>query len=207
MKKLILAALAVGLFAAAACGGDDDNGDTTPNPTIDTGGAQQTTPGAGITPIIPTPAEPQPTSEVLITGNAPGLPEVTGTPVEVQGTSRFDGSTVTMRYIVIQPGSGPTVTACSGPTDPSCQTAQVHYTGWLTDGTKFDSSVDRGQPYAFVVGVGDVITGWDVGVNGMAVGEKRRLIIPSGLAYGPQGRPSIPPGATLIFDVELLAIQ
>jgi FKBP-type peptidyl-prolyl cis-trans isomerase len=84
----------------------------------------------------------------------------------------------------------------------------VHYTGWLTDGTKFDSSVDRGTPYTFVLGTGSVIAGWDEGVAGMKVGGVRILTIPSDLAYGPGGSGgTIPPNATLIFRVELLDVQ
>lgn len=85
----------------------------------------------------------------------------------------------------------------------------VHYTGWLTDGTKFDSSVDRGDPFSFNLGAGQVIPGWDEGVSGMRVCGKRKLIIPPELAYGDAGAGGglIPPGATLEFDVELLEVK
>ena len=84
-------------------------------------------------------------------------------------------------------------------------TAVVHYTGWLLDGTKFDSSLDQGTPFEFVIGTGQVIKGWDQGLLSMCAGERRRLTIPSGLGYGDRGSPPrIPGGATLVFDVELI---
>ena len=87
------------------------------------------------------------------------------------------------------------------------ETVTVHYTGWLTDGSKFDSSVDRGDPFQFVLGAGQVIQGWDEGVATMKVGDKVKLTIPHHMAYGEQGYPgAIPPKATLVFDVELLEV-
>ncbi len=87
------------------------------------------------------------------------------------------------------------------------QQVTVHYTGWLTDGTKFDSSKDRDDPFAFGLGQGQVIKGWDEGVTGMKVGGKRKLTIPPQLGYGARGAGRvIPPDATLVFEVELLAV-
>lgn len=96
----------------------------------------------------------------------------------------------------------------TGSTAGQGQVAVVHYTGWLTDGTKFDSSRDRGQPFSFPLGGGQVIAGWDEGVAGMKVGGRRKLVIPPDLGYGPMGSPPvIPAAATLVFDVELLELQ
>jgi len=90
----------------------------------------------------------------------------------------------------------------------SGQTVSVHYTGWLTNGTKFDSSKDRGQPFMFPLGGGRVIKGWDEGVQGMKVGGVRKLTIPANLGYGAQGAGGvIPPNSTLVFEVELLDVK
>jgi len=97
----------------------------------------------------------------------------------------------------------------TGATAKEGQSASVHYTGWLTNGKKFDSSVDRGQPFTVTpLGSAPVIKGWNEGIIGMKVGGKRQLRIPSDLAYGQRGYPGvIPPNATLIFDVELLSVK
>ena len=100
------------------------------------------------------------------------------------------------------------ITSGAGPAPKHGDTVTVHYTGWLVDGTKFDSSVDRNEPFSFVLGAGHVIQGWDQGVVGMRVGDKARLTIPPDLAYGEAGYPgAIPANATLIFEVELLSIS
>ena len=94
-----------------------------------------------------------------------------------------------------------------GPEATPGATAVVHYTGWLPDGTEFDSSVGRNEPLGFPLGAGQVIAGWEEGVAGMKVGGRRKLVIPPALAYGVGGSGPIPPNATLVFDVELLEVQ
>ena len=100
------------------------------------------------------------------------------------------------------------VTVGEGDAAAAGQKVTVHYTGWLTDGKKFDSSKDRGDPFIFPLGKGHVIKGWDEGVQGMKVGGKRKLTIPPALGYGARGAGgAIPPNATLMFDVELLGVK
>jgi hypothetical protein len=105
----------------------------------------------------------------------------------------------TVSITVLTPGSGPQAKAGD--------TVRVHYVGTLSDGKQFDSSRQRNKPFDFSLGLGTVIRGWEQGVSGMRVGEKRKLVIPPELAYGSAGRPGIPPNSTLIFEVELLAIN
>jgi FKBP-type peptidyl-prolyl cis-trans isomerase FkpA len=105
-----------------------------------------------------------------------------------------------LRYQDVAQGTGTQATAG--------KTVSVHYTGWLTNGEKFDSSRDRNQPFSFTLGAGQVIAGWDEGVAGMKVGGRRKLVIPPDLGYGTAGAPpDIPPGATLVFDVELIDVR
>jgi FKBP-type peptidyl-prolyl cis-trans isomerase len=105
-----------------------------------------------------------------------------------------------LKYLDLQTGSGAVATAG--------QQVKVHYTGWLTNGQKFDSSVDRREPFEFRLGAGQVIKGWDEGVAGMKVGGKRKLVIPSSLGYGSRGAAGvIPPNAELTFEVELLGVR
>ena len=100
------------------------------------------------------------------------------------------------------------VQAGSGAKAEAGKTVSVHYTGMLTNGTKFDSSVDRGQPFKFKLGGGQVIQGWEKGIAGMKVGGKRKLTIPPEMGYGERGFPPvIPPQSTLVFDVELLGVE
>ena len=96
----------------------------------------------------------------------------------------------------------------TGPSPQKGQQVTVHYTGYLQDGTKFDSSRDRNQPLPFTIGIGQVIKGWDEGIMSMKVGGKRKLTIPPDLGYGQRGAPpAIPPAATLVFEVELLSVK
>ena len=132
-------------------------------------------------------------------GAQPGASTPSGGPPPLPAMLLWHSTPSGLKYADVVVGSG------AEPHDG--QTAVVHFTGWLADGTQFDSSRDRGKPFGFALGAGRVIKGWDEGVRGMRVGGKRRLIVPPALGYGPQGIPGrIPPDATLTFDIELLRI-
>ncbi len=179
--RFVLSTLIVAGLLFAACGdGDDGPAGTQPAPGTQPAAGAQPTQQAQPT----APSSDQPLSD----GNAPGIPALSGEIVETASA---------LRYIDERPGDGP------APSPTQCVT--VHYTGWLTDGTQFDSSVDRGTPIAFPLS--GVIAGWTEGVGSMKEGGKRRLIIPGALAYGAAGRPpTIGTNATLIFDVELIKV-
>ncbi len=141
-------------------------------------------------------AEEKPSQEEIVYNTSEGMPDLS--------KYKFKKSPTGLRYIDLRsgeymkkPGRG--------------QTAVVHYTGWLMDGTKFDSSYDINEPFSFVIGSGKVINGWDEGVSLMELGSKRLLVIPSHLGYGKRGslqsKPPIPGNATLIFEIELLEIK
>ena len=158
--------------------------------------------------VVAAPAggEPKPEAEKADAGTPTGEKVVVEQPkpAEAPASGEKGEEMVTtasgLQYVDMKVGDGPSP-------NPG-KRVRVHYTGWLTDGTKFDSSVDRGEPFVFSIGMGQVIKGWDEGVMSMKVGGKRKLTIPANLGYGARGAGGvIPPNATLVFDVELLGVE
>ena len=177
---LLVLALLLGLFASGCGGGSSETTTPPPAPTATT--SEKETPKL---------TESKNESEAI------QMARKLGTPTDKPVVTTKSG----LQYIDVKVGEG-TPAAASNIVD-------VHYTGWLVDGTQFDSSLDRGKPINFILSEGRVIKGWDEGVAGMKPGGVRKLIIPSNLAYGsspPPGAP-IPPNATLIFEVQLIKIQ
>jgi len=181
MLKLLSAVAATGLcLSAIACSGYNES----PAGTVAANPAQ--TPAATESSTCPAPP--------AVPDSIPGVPPL---PAGAQAVKTPSG----LQYYDVVPGSG--AGAQAG------QSASVQYTGWLLNGTKFDSSVDRNQPFTFPLGGGQVIKGWDEGVVNMKVGGQRRLIIPASLGYGDKGAGggTIPPCSTLVFDVQLVSVK
>ncbi|MEH2146705.1 FKBP-type peptidyl-prolyl cis-trans isomerase [Nostoc sp.] len=139
-----------------------------------------------------------------LTQTPPAFTTVTENNILIASNTMSDANAVTtpsgLKYVELKEGTGAT--------PKPGQTVEVHYVGTLEDGTQFDSSRDRGQPFSFKIGIGQVIKGWDEGVSTIKVGGRRQLIIPPELGYGARGAGGvIPPNATLLFDVELLGVK
>ena len=153
------------------------------------GRSDTATPESPASPSTSAPADTSGSSTATTTASGP-------TPVAEKDYQTLPSG---LKYAVLQPGTGLAA---------EHHQVFVHYTGWLKDGTKFDSSVDRDEPFSFTLGHGEVIKGWDEGIALMKVGGKAQLIIPPDLAYGERGAGGvIPPNATLVFDVELVAVK
>ena len=196
MKSLALSLLLAASLSLAACGGDEAGSDATGSD-----GAGDTAAEAQIT-------EPEADAEAAADMDEAAAEDAAAdtseeaAPVDVsailgEGAIETDEG---LRYVDEVVGEGPAAEAG--------MTVSVHYTGTFEDGSPFDSSLDRGTPFDFPLGAGAVIKGWDLGVSGMQVGGKRKMWIPSELAYGEAGFPgAIPPSTPLVFEVELLEIK
>jgi hypothetical protein len=184
LKRNLTGVAAAVLLLCAGCGGEPPAADRGEEPAP--GATQAATPRTGGSAATPA-AEPVGSTGGEASARPGGPPKV--------DEGKFKTTPSGLKVAVLKPGRGPAA---------EHQVVTVHYTGWLENGEKFDSSVDRQDPVQFELGHGGVIKGWEEGVKGMKVGEKRRLVIPPDLGYGPAARGKIPPNSTLIFDVELL---
>jgi len=192
MKRWLVIPALAGLLITAGCGseqaavpGDSSNPSASTNAPAEGGASGSTEPAAS------SESTAKPATEKIPAGPWAKLEQ-----------SKYKTTDSGLTYAIIKEGKG--AVAAAG------QDVAMHYTGWLkSNGEKFDSSLDRGDPFHFSLGTGQVIPGWDEGVAGMKVGEKRQLVIPSKLGYGGTGTPGgpIPPDADLIFDVELLDVH
>lgn len=200
MKRWLIVPALAGLLITAGCGGGGDQA------AVPSDSSNATAPGSA-------PADNNAPAESNAPGEAAPAPagdkETAGNKVEVPAgpwakvdAAKYKTTDTGLTYAILKEGAG--AVAEDG------QDVAVHYTGWLkSNGEKFDSSLDRNDPIHFPLGRGGVIPGWDQGVKGMKVGEKRQLVIPSALGYGSAGTPGgpIPPDADLIFDVELVDVH
>ena len=191
--KFINLIFAVVLMALTACGGAA----STPAEASPTSAQVEAPPPAATEEAVAATATPEPASAEQPAADAESTEEETQIVIDDEDAMTTESG---LKYVILEEGSGDS--------PQTGDVVQVHYTGTLADGTKFDSSVDRGEPIAFSLGMGQVIPGWDEGIALLNVGSKARLIIPAELAYGEQGAGNgiIPPNATLIFEVELVDI-
>jgi len=215
-KAMLIAAMS---FAVAACDGskteEKPTGEastssttTTTTTTTTTASADVAEPTAAASSATMAAATTAPATEKPAASTAPAAsaaPAAAPTPGKDNGKAiSTDAKTTTasgLKYTIMQMGKKDAKEAKSG------DAVSVHYTGWLPEGKKFDSSLDRNAPFEFTLGQGMVIKGWDEGVVGMKVGGRRRLVMGSALGYGARGQGAIPPNATLVFVVELKTLQ
>ncbi len=187
--KLLPLIISAALVVSAACGSN-----STSNNSSNSSAAVATPFAPGLTPVATTRVgTPRPGSTPRAT------PSVGAVPTVPAGTGSVQSTSTGLQYQDIAVGDG-------AQPQPG-QTVVVNYTGWLDNGTKFDSSLDRNQPFSFTLGQSQVIKGWDEGVATMKVGGKRRLIIPAALGYGAQANGKIPANSRLTFDIELLQVK
>lgn len=197
---VLVAGLVLLAIAMVACGPAQDPEDEAATATARAEGvsAEEATQAPTESSEVETESEQAPVQEE--SGSSDTSPEGDFDVFAGLGEDAFETTESGLQYAILEEGDG-------GERPEEGQVVSVHYTGWLEDGSSFDSSIERGEPFSFPLGQQMVIAGWDEGIALLGVGDKARLIIPGDLAYGEAGRPGIPPNATLIFDVELMGIS